>query len=458
MDSNELEELDDDAAVEITDLHQDDEEGSANVPRFFTGNWLFSRRYRKQRNIVAAICSGLMLLIILFTVTPVNRFFFHGSTVTSKPTSTFFGLDANPPWGSLSVDGKRVAVISRGAYTIFSLQNGQHTLTWQAAPFAPQQCRILVPLEFDRDTCQFSDAAPELGNTIRAYIRFSANVDTLAAVQRTALLQETQAVLDRQQSSETIQVGEMYAQTPEVAGSNRRSCRVIRGVAVCFTTAHEPLKAVLNLQMDAGSSPAAPCTNGGCDSSSQNCRLFCDVPAFVGSNFTQSPAIWQASVQVQLLWQFTTSEGRVVEKNQADSFLLGQQNASPIILNITWNGRGWGVTFNGQSGSFGNDDPVCQASTGDVYSLLFGSTPLNSELRVISGFTYATGCLIKISLLPSLNSTPTPTPSASQVAFVMQRFGVLLAVNALAHRLWPFLPVANASTQILAQRLITKGG
>jgi len=458
MDHNELEELHDDAAVEITDLNQDGEEGSANAPRCFTETWLFSHRYRKQRTIVTATCIGLMLLIILFAVTPVNRLFLHGSPPTSKPASSFFGLDANPPWGSLSVDGKHVVLISRGGYAVFSLQHGQHTLTWQAAPFAPQQCRISVPLGFDRDTCQFSDAAPQLGDTISAYIRFSTNVGMLSAVQRTTLIQEAQAVLDRQQSSETIQVGEVYAQTPEIAGTNTRSCTVIRGVAVCFAEAHQPLKAVLDLQLDTGSSPSAPCAIGACDSGNQNCRLFCDVPAFAGSTITLSPAVWQASVQVQLLWQFTTREGRLVEENQADSFILGQQNASPVPLNIIWNGRGWGVTVNRQSSSFGNDDPVCQASVGDVYSLLFGSTPLNSELQLLSGPTYASGCLIKISLLSSLNSTPTPTTTASQTAYVMQRFGVLLAVNALAHRLWPFLHIASASTQVIAQQLITGGG
>ena len=458
MDQDELEDLHDDGAVEITDLNQDDEEGSANAPRFFTGNWLFSHRYRKQRSIVAALCIGLMLLIVLFVVTPVNQLFPHGSPATSKPTSTFFGLDANPPWGSLSVDGKRVALLSKGGYAVFSLQNGRHTLTWQAAPFAPQQCRLSVPLGFDLDTCQFSNATPQLVDDIGAFIRFSTNVGMLPETQRTSLLQQAQAILDRQQSSETIQVGELYAQTPEVAGSIRRTCTVIRGVAVCFAMAHEPLNAVLDLHLDTGSSPNAPCALGGCDSGNPNCRLFCDLPAFANFNITQSPAVWQASVQVRLLWQFTTEEGRVVEENQADSFLLGQQNASPITMNIIWNGKEWGVTYNGLSGSFGNEDPVCQASTGDVYSLLFNSTLLDYELRSMSGFTYATGCLIQISLLPGLHSTPAPTIPASQIAYVMQRFGVLLAVNDLAHHLWPFLPVANASTQVIAQRLIAKGG
>jgi hypothetical protein len=459
MDQNELEEPQDDDVVEITNLNQDDEEGSANTPRFFTQTWLLSPKYRKQKTIAAAICMGLALLIVLFALTPVSRLFLRGSPPTVEPSTSYFGLDANPPWGSLSVDGKRVALFSRGAYTLFSLPPGQHTLTWHAAPFAPQQCRLSVPLGSGRDTCQFPDAAPHLGGNISAHIRFPANLTMLSAVQRTALMQAAQAVLDRQQSSETVQAGEVYAQTSAVSGSNTRSCTVVLQLAaICFAAAHQPLKATLRLQLDTGPSPAAPCANGACDSGNQDCRLFCDVPAFAGSTITRSPAVWQASVQVQLLWQFATRDGRVGEENQADSFILGQQNAIQLSLNITWNGTGWGVTPNGQSGSFASDNPVCQAAVGDMYTLVFASTPPNTELQLVPGATYASGCLIKIPLRSGLNGAPTPTTTTSMVAYVIQRFGVLLAVNAMAHRLWPFLPVADASTQHIAQQLITKGG
>jgi len=459
MDQNELEEPHDDFVVEITNLPQDDEEGSSNTLRFFTETWLLSPKYRKQKTIATAICMGLALLIVLFALTPVSRLFPRGSPPTVEPSTSYFGLDANPPWGSLSVDGKRVALFSRGAYTLFSLPPGQHTLTWHAAPFAPQQCRISVPLGSGRDTCQFPDAAPHLGGTISAYISFPANLTMLSAVQRTALIEAAQAVLDRQQSSETVRAGEVYAQTPAVSGTNTRSCTVVlQRAAICFAAAHQPLKATLRLQLDTGPSPEAACANGACDSGKQDCRLFCDVPAFAGSNITLSPAVWQASVLVQLLWQFTTRDGRVVEENQADSFILGQQNAIAVPLNITWNGMGWGVTPDSQSGSFGSDDPVCQAAVGDMYTLVFASTPPNTDLQLVPGATSASGCLITIPLGSGLNGTPTPTPTASTVAYVIQRFGVLLAVNALAHRLWPFLPVADASTQHIAQQLITKGG
>jgi hypothetical protein len=280
----------------------------------------------------------------------------------------------------------------------------------------------------------------------------------LSSGQRSALIQAAQAVLDRQQSSETIQAGEVYTQTSAVSGTNTRSCTVVlQRAAICFATAHQPLEATLRLQLDTDSSPDAPCANGACDSGNQDCRLFCDGPAFAGSNITRSPAVWQASVQVQLLWQFTTRDGRVVEENQADSFILGQQNALTVSLNITWNGMGWGVTPTSQSGAFGSDAPVCQAASIDMYTLVFASTPPNTEPQLVPGPTSASGCLITISLGSGLNGTPMPTPTASTVAYVIQRFGVLLAVNALAHRLWPFLPVADASTQHLVQQLITTG-
>jgi hypothetical protein len=126
--------------------------------------------------------------------------------------------------------------------------------------------------------------------------------------------------------------------------------------------------------------------------------------------------VWQTSVQVQLLWQFATRDGRVVEEKQANSFILGQQNAIQLPLNITWNGMGWGVTPTSQSGSFGSDDPVCQAAVGDMYTLVFASTPPNTELKLVPGPTYASGCLVKIPLRSGLNGAPTPTTTASTVA------------------------------------------
>ncbi len=454
MDQNELDEPQGNFDVEITNLDQGGEEDSSHTPRF-TKTRLLSPSYRKQKTIATVICVGLALLV-LFALTPASRLFLHGPSPTVEPSSYYFGLDANPPWGSLSVDGKRVALISRGAYTLFSLPPGQHTLTWHAAPFAAQQCYISVPVGSGRDTCLFPNAEPDLGGMISAYIGFPANLTMLSVEQSTALIQAAQAVLNRQQSGETVQAGELYAQTPNVPGANTRSCTVVlKSAALCFATAHQPLKATLHLHLDTGSSPDAPCANGACDSGNQNCRLFCDLPAFVGSNITLSPETWQATILVQLLWQFATQDGRIVEENQADSFILGQQNAFTVPLNITWNGEKWGVMLSSPGTSpLGSDNPACLAAVQDMYTLVFASTPLNTELQPMPGPTYASGCLIAILSVSGLNGTPLSTPTASTTPYVIQRFGVLLAVNAVAHRQWPFLPVADVSTQHIAQQLM----
>ncbi len=68
MDQNELEEPHDDFAVEITNLHHDNEEGSSRTPRFFMEPWLLSPKYRKQKTIATAIGMGLALLIVLFAL------------------------------------------------------------------------------------------------------------------------------------------------------------------------------------------------------------------------------------------------------------------------------------------------------------------------------------------------------------------------------------------------------
>jgi len=39
------------------------------------------------------------------------------------------------------------------------------------------------------------------------------------------------------------------------------------------------------------------------------------------------------------------------------------------------------------------------------------------------------------------------------MAYCLYRFGVLLAANDEAHRLWPYLPVADAYEQGIARRL-----
>lgn len=466
MDHHQLEQPQDDESVEITDLKQDGERGSSTPSRRFMASWLLSNKRRRRGVFLAVACLGLALLIVLIAQTPISGLFPGAPSPNAPPVSTItplaytFGLDANPPWGTLSVDGKRVAL--RGTDRLFSLKSGQHTLLWQAAPFAPQQCHLFVPLRYRGDTCQFSNAVPQSGSAVSATIRFPTNLSTLPAAQRSALLQAVQTVLDDRQSVETVHAGQMFAQTLQTASPNTRSCSVLSNAAICFAVTHQPLQAVLRLQLDSGPSTNAPCANGACDSGSQNCRLLCDLPAYFAYPPTLPSTAWLVSVPVQLLWQFSDSRGQIVEENQANSFILGQQNAFGIFLNITWHDGKWNVSLtmpDQQNPYIGSDNPVCQAAISDMYTLVFGANAPNTDLQMFPGPTYASGCVIGVppqAVPPDQPTlTPlTPIPTSSGSAYVMQRFGVLLAVNAAAHRLWPFLPVADPSTQRIAQQVI----
>lgn len=457
MDHNEPEEPRESFDVEIINLDSaDDKKHSSNAPGSFLLAWVRSPTLSRQRTIVTSMLIILAFLILLFAIAPVRQLFLPASPPATAPSTYYFGLDANPPWGYLTVDGKRASLLSRGNYTLFRISAGQHTLVWHAAPFPPQQCMLSVPLDAGHETCQFSDDAPSFTDNISAYIRFPTNLSTLPATLRTALFKAAQDVLDGQQSSETIQPGERYAENSALAAANTRSCTILQSAAFCFVTAHQPLKATLRLQLNTGPGQGAACASGTCDSGNPYCQLFCDLPAFIEAGSKLSHTTWPVIVQVQLLWQFATLDGRVVKGNQADTFILGQQNAVQVFLNIAWNGKQWIVTPGSPNEAFANDDPVCDAAYGDMSTLVFASNPQN-EVQLIPGSTHASGCLLKIPLSSTINGTPPPTSPPSAVAYVIQRFGVLMAVNTTAHHRWPFLPVADPYTQHVAQQLIATG-
>jgi hypothetical protein len=158
---------------------------------------------------------------------------------------------------------------------------------------------------------------------------------------------------------------------------------------------------------------------------------------------------------VRPLWQFTTLDGRVIAHDEADTFIAEQGNDYFMMLNTVWENPGWSISppsANLQS-LFG--DPVCDSAENDTQVLQIEA--LNSEMQIQVQYPVprtdpGAGCLVMITRQPAPSSSLTPSPS-SQVAYYLHRFGVLLAVNNLAHQLWPFLPVANAYEKRLAQQL-----
>jgi hypothetical protein len=460
MDDNEVEEPREDLEVEITDL--DEVKAGGGSPRslpLFPEDGLISRKYRRQRMIATTALIVLAMLILLFNTTSIGQVLTLAS-LTNKQMTFLLRVDANPPWGRLYVDGTSVRLIPDGAYSMLSITAGQHRLTWHADPFSAQECVISMPVGSGPDTCKHPDFVPESQASLRTYILFLANLSLLSPVQRTALMSAVQVALASKQSGETVQAGELYALASQGPESNRRSCSsvyLISLVELCFATAHSPLEAKLSMQLDTSLSHNDACSSGACEVNGQDCRLFCDVPGLSGLSSDASGSVWQAFALVHVYWQFATRNGQVIAANEPDTFLVGIPNEHLLELNIGWKGKQWSVTITSPRGFVGNNNPVCDAASGDLYALAFGSTPPFSESELVPGPTTASGCLLKISLQLGPNAGRTPTAESLSVAYVLQRFGVLLAVNTTAHHLWSFLPVADAYAQKLAQQWIAPG-
>ena len=450
MKQSEHKEPQDDFEFEITSLDGEAGETSPVAPSLL----LFLREHRKPATVVTASIVVLAILLLLFSIAPIRQLW---NPPGQQATFAYY-LDASPRWGHLFVDGQAVSLAAR-SYPLLNLTRGQHTLLWRADPFPPQQCMLAAPVGSGIDTCMHPPFPPAAGGT-DVYISFPADFTRLSPQQREALLEATQAAFDRQQSSETVRAGELYAQTNETGGPDLPLCTVLQRAAICLADAHQPLKATLRLQLDNVNWSRIYCAGGACSSEGLNCRLFCSPFAYNAPDLPVSTTIWQAYVSVQLFWQFTTLQGQVIADNQADTFIRGQQNDISVPLNITWNGRHWGVSI-ARPGDYGYaSNPVCAAAMADLFNLesqVPAATAQNTEISMnpVQGTTLASGCLIAVYLQSNVVRTTTPNVAPPLEADVMQRFGVLLAVNDVAHHLFPFLPVANAYEKQLGQQWVT---
>ena len=128
-------------------------------------------------------------------------------------------------------------------------------------------------------------------------------------------------------------------------------------------------------------------------------------------------------------------------------------------LDITWDHQAWRVVVppNGGVQAFGFWNSVCAIANSWVNTL---DSPVDAngnqiylQWQFASGEVLAAGCVGVASPVQPVGITPTPTHAAPLLAYCLQRFGILLAANNQAHRIWPFLPFADAYEQHLAQQL-----
>jgi hypothetical protein len=468
MSDVEQEQPQDDATVEITGIDgldsvaADGKTVSSTKPlRSRLEPGVSARRHRLQLIVTAGIVV-LALLVILGSTAPVRELV-SGAFIRPAPTPTptlapgvdLFYVQGNPPWGQLSIDGKTLAHLPRISLDPpLRLARGRHVLVWKADPFLSLRCRVSVPPSYITDTCGYHQAV-QLDSGLSAYIiTFSVSLTLLSTDQRAALIQATQVALDAQQSTAIVQPGELYALSP-----NNPKCKYAPGQPLCYATARQPLKATLSFQLDANGASDEPCIDPepSCTFSYQNCHLFC--PGLdSGSSAAQA---WDVFVPVRPLWKFATMDGQVLERDIPDNslwdFATGQTiDESLVPLGITWDSLGWHVTVSHDASMQGSGffDLACATAQDEVQLLLYPPADASGmQWQFASGSVPAAGCIALGSPQPNPGTTPTPSSSQAAVAYCLHRFGVNLAANELAQRYWPYLPVADAREQLLAQQL-----
>jgi hypothetical protein len=470
----ESEQSQDDFEVEIADL---DELGRAANSSKSARSLLHPRFSPRQRRLQSAITSSIVVLVILIIlgssaqVRELVGSRLPGPTATpsaaSGPETGLFYFQTSPSWGHLSLDGRVVAHLPGiGIDPPLRLARGRHVLEWRAEPFLAQRCVVTVPTNFDADSCHHQSSMQVGNGLIVSIITFSESLKMLPVTQRAMLIQAVLAELGAARYSEVVKTGEPYALASAIAGSEHNPCRLTSQLVLCYAIAAQPLKATLSFQLNTGTSQNEPCTNSGpCSIDGQDCRLFCDTSEIVGPAWSSLPALlgWNAIVLMRPLWQYATLDGQIIAHDQVDTFIGGQGNEYLVLLNIVWENPRWSISFPFSSSLLHPqlffNDPVCDSATNDTQTLQ-SQTINNNGMRIQAqyplapGANLAEGCIVEITQQPVLSITPTPS-APSQVAYFLHRFGVLLAVNELAHRLWPFLPVANAYEKQLAQQLVS---
>ncbi len=432
----------DDLDVEIVEIPGPEKgAGERKIPSFLTR--LQPHRLSRQRKLQLAATTGfvlLALLIIVASTSPVRERVLRAlipPTPTPLPTlapgEDLFYVQGEPPWGHLFIDGHPVAhvpVTSIGLPLRLSL--GRHILQWRAAPFITQACTLSVPPDFASDTCSDNQVVPKEGALYGLAISFPASLNSVLPGQRASLIDAVQAALDDQQSSTMVHPGEQYVspapcQHPQAAPFE---------FSPCYAVAQQLLKATLSFRLDTNMSSNQDCASPEpqpvCSFNYQSCHLLC--------TFGYSASAWFVGAAVQDLWTFTTLDGHVIAQDVLDN----QIEESLVRMQITWDGTHWHVLA--EMGQSFFNGPICQPI--EMNTNLLGEVTV--QWQFISAPVLADGC-VAVATAGQLG-TSTPTPSST--AYCLYRFGALVAANDIAHRLWPYMPVATGYEQSLVQHIV----
>lgn len=356
-------------------------------------------------------------------------------TAGTGPQINLLYVNAAPPWGVLSIDGKQLVRIPDPASgRPLRLGPGTHHLVWQAAPFPTRFCAISVP-SLPTDTCPADETAQTPDQHLAWIVSFANSMLTLPRAQQDMLNGQIQRTLDSFQASDLVQPGEQFAETTSAgSGSDPQP-----PVAV----ADQPLHATLHLTLDSQGVGNA-CTSGGtvnaCTINERRCGGLC----------TQSSqgVFWNVLAVVKTSWTYTTLDGRLVATDMADAQGSAARIEHVLALAIRWDGAHWHVQAAPQF--FNGPIPCVTASDYAAISNTFGTSPFQAfSWRYVPAPNLAAGCLVVLTSITNGG----PSPSAGSQILYLHRFGLFIAINHLAQEYNPLLPHPTPYELSLAHQL-----
>lgn len=437
----------DELHVEVQDMRTP---ASAHGPWSSLRSLLYPPRTRRQRAARLSIALGFIVLVVAVVLgsipmvrqgaSGVAAHFLPTPTPTLAPGADTFYFVPNPPGVEVQLDGRaRSQLPLAGSGQSIMLPRGRHTLTWRSAhlPFQPLECVVSVPRNSAIDTCPqhaYSPLEPNFtGGPEGAVITLHPSLLTMPRPLADQLVAAIQDALGAARYTTILQAGEHYYlenPSPHVA------------------TATEPLRATLTYeQVPLMPEPCAlNLTFLPCRFPYQDCIQLCTatVPPTAG---LAGSSDWIASVGAIASWTYSTQGGTVVASQVHEP--LGLQI---VLLRIAWDGAQWHVDIptSHDAGLPPLDDPACNdaiyqlAST--TWNFIVTGLPPGAALTLAPGASPADGCAIEVTNF----GTPPPT--------FLGRAGVLLTVNDQAVNLQDRLPMADASEQQLAHRLLSQSG
>ena len=402
----------DDIKVMIDDRSDDDMEAPSLAPR--PPQVDSGHRPRRPRPRLIAEIAAVLVVALLATALLVNRAgLFNGLAFGPTPLKTAAGaviFTHSVAWGRLTLNGKTIGVTTT-AETPLYLPRGQNTLVYQADPWPTLSCTISAPASPD-DTCplrlpdptysgpSFSGRAVDLGATPQH----------LPAAQRDALVSATQHALDDNVTIAQILPGDHFITT--------------EGTAATVTQTFN-----MTLGFQASASAINPDINP--------CSPFCTLP----NAPDDGAAHWITTPANR--WQYSWHNGQLITVLQGPR----SDGGAAVAMAVMWTGA-WQVTI----------------ETTNLPALACNALILSDLSMPAPNVGFGIGCIEHRSSLPLADGMLIPVTfsgnasgSPTETANILYRAGVLLAVDANAHYLYPSLPSPSAHELAIARSLGFQG-